>query len=184
MSKLKFFPILFIPIILAGCLSSLHPLYSENTKFFDPGLIGSWVEEGGSDTLIFTETGHKRFQFIYSEKGKRAEFEVYLAKLGETHFIDITPVETKAENDLWSMLMIPAHIFGVYKRVGDQMNINMLNDDRLTEQLKKKTLVLPFEETDNNIVLTASTDQLQKFAQDYATDTAVFQPGKPFQKIR
>jgi hypothetical protein len=184
MFRLKFFPVLLMPIILAGCLSTLHPLYTENTKVFDPGLIGRWVEEGENDTLIFTETGHKQFQFIYSNKGKRAEFEVYLAKLGETEFIDAVPESSEGENDLWSMLMVPTHIFGVYKRIGDQLTINMLTDDWLKKQLRSKAVDLPYEETDDNIILTASSDQLQKFAQTYASDTAVFEPGEPFLKIQ
>ncbi|SYZ72452.1 hypothetical protein TRIP_C20567 [Candidatus Zixiibacteriota bacterium] len=184
MSKFKFLLLLLVPIIVTGCLSTLHPLYSEPTKFFDPGLIGYWTQGEDNDTLIFNETGKKRYQFIYSDKGKHAEFEVYLAKLGETYFIDMLPVASSKENDLWSMLMVPTHMFGVYKRIGDSLELNMLNDDWLEKKLKDKSIALPFEETDNNIVLTAATEQLQKFAETYAADTAVFKPDKPFYKIR
>ena len=38
---------------LAGCIQTLHPLYTENDLTFDAALIGVWGEDNSKETWAF-----------------------------------------------------------------------------------------------------------------------------------
>jgi hypothetical protein len=52
MKKLLIATILVAVVVLSGCLSALHPLFTEKDLVFDPHLVGSW--RVGADDGVYT----------------------------------------------------------------------------------------------------------------------------------
>ncbi|MBI3044618.1 MAG: hypothetical protein HYY78_17510 [Betaproteobacteria bacterium] len=42
-----------LSLTLAGCVFSLHPLYTDEDVVFDPALIGAWVQGNAGNTWEF-----------------------------------------------------------------------------------------------------------------------------------
>ncbi len=52
MKKLLTATVLVAIVMLSGCLSALHPLFTEEDLVFDPKLVGSW--QAGPDNKVYT----------------------------------------------------------------------------------------------------------------------------------
>jgi hypothetical protein len=66
-----------IALLLAGCITSLHPFYTEKDLLFDPSLLGTWVavnpepgrqEEKEAMTWTFARSGEKSYDVVIQEK--------------------------------------------------------------------------------------------------------------------
>ena len=95
------FLLLFIVVMIQGCIPSLHPLWSKDKLVYKSELNGKWLDENseeGQEVIWqfsdgFEETNHLKgaYDLVHTEMKAKAEFEVHLVKLGETLFFDFFP---------------------------------------------------------------------------------------------
>ncbi len=170
------FPLLFIlPLLLAaGCVQSLHPLYTDKDLVFQPGLVGSWSEEGSDDVWIFERSGDKSYDLIYTEHSASAKFVAHLVQLGKFLFLDIYPHELDLDNDFQKAHFLPVHTFSRVWLQEDTLRLVMLDHTWLKDMARKKNLNLAHDRIGDQIVLTASTRELQKFMTRYAENPKAF----------
>jgi hypothetical protein len=154
--------------VVAGCVPSLHPLYTEKDLVFDAALVGVWSEkEDASETWAFEKTGEKAFKLVYTVDGKSGEFEAHLLKLGNTLFLDLYPdgkgLDELNRNDFYKSHLIPGHTFAKVTRIEPSVQMAFLNPDWLKELLEQNPKAIRHEKVSDRIVLTASTKELQEF---------------------
>src|SRR6187401_3334085 len=78
--------------VLAGCIPTLHPLYTDDDVIFDPALVGLWAEENSKDTWLYEKVDDKSYRLTYTDgEGKKGEFQARLLKLGGFRFLDLYP---------------------------------------------------------------------------------------------
>jgi hypothetical protein len=174
MRTAKVLSVLAISLFLAGCVPSLHSLYNDKTLALEPALNGTWVEKEGKDSWSFQKLGDKSYEVIYTEKGASAKFEVHLARLGKFLFADIYPQEPDLKNGFYKGHLVAVHSFAKIAVGADVLNITMLDPDWLQKMTEDKKIQLAHEEVDDGLVLTASTEDLQKFVLQYAEDEKAF----------
>jgi len=172
---------------LAGCVPSLHPIYTQKDLIFEPALVGKWspVEEGEqAEVWTFTQTGDKSYGLTIIEQNQDetvapAEFEVHLLKLAGYFFLDLYPEPPKNQNDFYSMHLVPAHTFIKMSIEGDILKLTLMDYDWLDKMIERKKVKLKHERIrDEHIVLTAQPKQLQKFIIKYADSNEAFpEPG-------
>jgi len=163
-----------LAVLMAGCVPSLHPLFTEKDLVYDPALVGTWAEEEGEDIWIFRKSGDNAYDLIYSQKGVPAQFEAHLVQVAEFLFLDTYPGEPNIKNDLYTIHLIPAHTFSRIWIEGDVLRLAMLDLDWLKDMIAKKKVNIAHEQVDGGIVLTASTKELQEFFLKYADDDKAF----------
>src|ERR1041385_7372623 len=82
--------IVSIALLIAGCVRSLHPLYTDKDLVFEKDLIGTWAQkEGNKDTWIFQQSGENAYDLIHTQKGAPAKFEAHLVRLDKFLFFDL-----------------------------------------------------------------------------------------------
>ena len=165
---------LFI-LLLAGCIPSIHPLYHEEDIVFKPELLGSWNE--GDTKWVFEQRGENGYYLKYYEKenffieaSTYSDFEVTLIKLGDNYYLDFYPGKND-QLDFSSLListLLPVHIFARVEFVEDGVEISFFDRDWLEELLEENRIRIAHEKTPEYFVLTASTDELQKFVIKYS----------------
>ena len=180
---------LFI-LLLAGCIPSIHPLYHEEDIVFKPELLGVWKE--GDAKWVFEQRGENGYYLKYYEKenffikkSTFSDFEITLLKLGENYYLDFYP----GDNDhldfsgLLISTMLPVHIFAKVNFVDEGVEISFFDRDWLEELLEKNRIRIAHEQTPEYFVLTASTDELQKFVIKYSDVEEAFVEASLLERI-
>ena len=193
MKTLKKTIILLAILVLAGCIPSIHPLYMDDDLVFNPELIGEWYDDDDPEqTWEFTRAGENAYTLKHTDfthKTKKldsgeftndticftGEFEIHLIKLGGIFFMDFYPNKNKMEiNELLELHLFPVHTFAKVQFRENEVRIFQVNPDWIDMVIKEKKIRITHEMVDDEILLTASTEELQKFFTKYAEEDEAF----------
>lgn len=136
----------------------------------------------------FKANGDKRYQLVHIDNnGNAAAFDIHVVKLGKDLFMDFYPTsmpsedELKQEEGFGSLLkdlekvnslkafhIYPVHNFAKLEIEQKQLKITMFNPDFLKKLLENQQIRIKHEKTEEGFILTASPQELQKFAEKYA----------------
>lgn len=178
-------------IFIAGCIPSIYPLYTDETLTFEEKLLGEWTEE--EDYSISEETGEKIYSTWNFKKakrgnyydlirltkdGERSEYEVNLVKLGKQYYFDFYPADQqKALSDLDEFLFLhlfPVHTFAKAELEEEKVVFYMFDADWMAKLIGQRKIRIRHEEVDDMILLSASTEELQKFVLKYGGDPKAY----------
>jgi hypothetical protein len=162
--------------IAAGCIPSLHALYTDETTTFEPGLLGAWEQGKAESMWEFTQKGTNTYGLVYTDKqGKAGRFDVRLVAIGERHFLDLYPEDPKeVENPYYKFHLFRMHTFLKLSLDGSSLQLAGMNPTWLNEKLKADPSAIQHERVNNQVVITASPKELQAFVHRYADDKDAF----------
>lgn len=149
-------------IMLAGCVPSLNPLYTDKDVIFDPTLLGVWAEIDSKETWAFTKRAGKGYQLINTdENGKKSEFLAHLMKIEGEMFLDLYAVKPADLQD--NDYLLPLHTFILVLEIDPRPRFSYLDPGWLKTFLEKNPAAIRHEKVNNEILLAASALELQKF---------------------
>ena len=173
--------VLVITVIaaLSSCIFTFHPLYSDDILTDVPGLEGSFSKHDGfpqdSSEWIFTREQKGTYQLRINQKDNSGTMEVHAVLLGGEYFLDfsVDDVSSDCIPDFIGYHLVPMHSFGKVHVHEDKLALSFIDMDWAEENLSKHRIRIDHETRfkDNNtefILLTASTEDLQKFVAKYA----------------
>lgn len=184
-----------IIILLPGCfVKSLHPFYKENEVIFKKELLGTWagddsttwkIEQGKKFTGLFKpDQPDNSYLITYSDNKGSALFKVRLFQLDSQLFLDFYPDEAGNSNELMSLHLVPMHTVARVDQAGSRMVIRWYNEEWLIGLFRQNKIRIAHEKiplesgrTDDHdfqVILTASTEELQKFMLKYSGDPKAF----------
>jgi hypothetical protein len=162
----------FLFLSLAGCIPSIHPLYTSNDIVFNPLLVGDWFEKDNSNRWKFESSGDSIYKLTYFENGvfgndsieTRSEFDVHLVSLAGNYFIDLYPGDNShiPISGLLSSTLLPVHTFAKLVFNDGEFEIRFFSNEWLKQSILDKKLNIAYEKTNDLIVLTAPTRDLQE----------------------
>lgn len=161
-----------IASIFAGCIPSLHPLYDDQTLIFDEALIGKWMFRDNSEEQIwqFSKAGEKEYELRIFQAGKDGRFEAHLLELDGKTYLDLYPAENKSMenlNDIYKTHLVAAHTFLKVNLTVHNLKVNWF----MHKLLEDDPNLLRHERINKDqIVLTASTEELQRFVIEHADE--------------
>lgn len=167
--------------LLHGCIPSIYPLYSEDKLIFEELLIGEWREDGDYPLWRFErgdETGTYYTLLHTSEEGKSSSYEVHLVKLGDNLYFDFYPDgDQNGVQDLDDFLQIhlfPVHTFARVELSGEKVAFYMFDTDWLSKLIEQRKIRIRHENTDDMLLLSAGTEELQQFVEKYGDDEKAY----------
>ena len=184
--KLLFY---LLAALLGGCVPvmSLHSLYTEGDVVFEENLVGTWVDDPDSPktTWEFSRAGakEKAYKLVYSDdEGKKGSFVVHLVKLENRLFLDVLPSQFPSEQQDWEKMkwaynfffFVSAHTFIKIDSIEPKLKMRRTINDEMKELFKEEPNAVKHELVEDEIILTASTKELQAFVLKYAYDIRVF----------
>ncbi len=178
--KAKKFLFYLLAVLLGGCVLSLHPLYTEKDLIFEEKLLGTWAKNDSKETWQFKQVnGDKYYKMIYTdEKGKKGPFDAGLGKLNNMMFLNIFPQEPKLKaNDFYKFHILRVHSFIKIEQIEPTLKMRIMNPEKMKEMLENDPNLIKYEIVQDRLVLTASTEELQKFMKAHANDEGLF--GEP-----
>lgn len=165
--------------LLAACVPSVHPLYTEKDLVQDPALSGSWTNTSSSDHWAFEAAEGKSYQLVQTDaEGRVATFSAHLLKLDGVLFLDIQVTDLRDGpdklNEVAQITLIPGHLFFKVAELGPHLKLAFVNPDWLGKLLEKNPNALAYVKTDHAFTLTASTKELQRFFRKHMKSPEMF----------
>ncbi len=185
--------------ILSGCsVPSLNPLSSKDVMADDPGLEGAWGTEKGEVFARVARAGPGEYTVAAALMGDEADepprpevVTARLVKLGESTFIDLV-LHEEQRSDLTrdhNFLAVRTYQVLKIKRDGDTLTVWGPEYDCYKSLLTSGEAKLPYTELADaaggpDLVVTASTRELQAFFKAHADDQAVFGNTVVFKRVK
>lgn len=177
------FIIAIAALAVTGCITSVHPLFTDQELIYKPELEGAW--NNSDETLIFsgkskTFLGHDKtfYSIQYVENSDTTQLIGRLGKLGGQYFLDMTIDDNDPKvKDLIGLYVFPVHIFFKISFANDKISMNSfaLSSDWLDKLIRERRIRIDHEIEQNQILLTASTEELQKFVIKYENEPKAFE---------
>ena len=152
-------------LMLAGCIPSLNPLYTEQDLIFDRNLLGVWTDAESKETWAFTHLEEKEYKLVYTdEDGMKGEFKARLLKIDGNTFLDLTPIRPAlSQNDFYKGHFLTVHTFVLITQTAPTVQISFLEPEFLKNTVARNPNALRHEKIGDDILITASTKELQTF---------------------
>ena len=180
-------------IFLTGCWQkSVYPFFKDKDVFFEEKLIGSWREadkQGDEGTTWTFEKGESAnaYKVHIADKETKLDSDGRLFKLGETKFLDL-----HSRNR--GVIDMPAHALFRVKELGDTFKLQMLSPGWFKNQLQlhpkeiENIFVSDPEHPDDvdkgEFVLTAPTDEVQKYLLAHINDEGFWEEPGELKKVK
>jgi len=178
--------ILMLVLLNACVVKSLHPFYQDEDVVFDHSLLGSWMDEDSTRWEIDPYTFPKGFMrgdatdnsylvVLYEEPDRPQRFNVHLFTLNGRIYLDFMPIRDGNDQEFIDVHYIPGHSLALLEKNDDgSLTIGWFNDKWIEELFKENRVKISHElvtgppgETTEEYILTASTEELQKFIIKY-----------------
>ncbi|HWD93212.1 MAG TPA: hypothetical protein VG938_12785 [Verrucomicrobiae bacterium] len=157
-------------VLLAACIPSVNPFYTEKDVVMDQRLLGGWQEKGNADNpdvwQFERSTNGNSFNLTITENGRTGEFSAHLFKLKTEEFLDLIPTDcdyATNQADLVAVSMFPGHLLVHVPQIEPALKLEFFNFDWLEKYLEKNPGALEHHREGERIVLTADTRALQNF---------------------
>jgi hypothetical protein len=194
--------LVLVGMMMTSCaVKSLHPFYKEDNLYFDPNLIGTWIESNKDSTrwhvnqIYFSygegegkkefrsngyAVGHEDRKKKECEETKITTYDVFLFKLNNQIYADFClPLFPEIHLDnlrIHNLAKVMIH--------NDEITFTFFSGDWLAELIETNKIRIAHEfiqypkpmsmKYKGEYVLTASTDELQKFLIKYGNDPKAF----------
>jgi len=182
--------LLFMTLLLGSCLTTLHPIFTEKDLVSDPRLNGKWSnkEDGStasyrpaqiSDVKSFSTSMQRNVSKIYMLDERDAQGLLkskqyaFMVRLGKYYYMDFYPAGLKHADNVekfFAAHYIPMHsIYRIRFKDDHSFEIQQLDAGYLENLIKNKKIRIRHEVTeDGNYVITAPTEELQKYIIKYS----------------
>lgn len=163
-------------VLLAACIPSVNPFYTDKDVVYDQRLVGEWQVVGewqqkdntnNPEMWTFEQATNNAYKLTVVEYGKKTgEFSAHLFKLKREQFLDLIPSKCEfATNqaDLVGFSVFAGHLIVRVPQVEPNLKLAFCDFEWLQKYLEKNPSALAHHMEDNSIVLTADTKDLQKF---------------------
>lgn len=176
---------LVLAIAMAGCsIPSLHGIHTPETIRDDAGLAGLWADTGHEVVVRIDRPAEAEFEatiVAMPDDAKKTatpmSFDVRLVQLGETMFADLVlnKQERQAAMERHQTMVVRTHQFLKFAREGDTLRVWALDFEKVRDGLLDGSLpvahaVLDDSDGSADLVLTATTAELQAFLRGRAGD--------------
>ena len=115
-----------------------------------------------------------QFQVVRNKAGDRLEPNLFY--LDNDLFVDFVPAHPDKHGATYQLRFRPAHHFFTIKSDGQTLQLGMLDEEWMEKAIQKGNVKIDHAvagET-HKLVLTATTEELQRFVREHETDTAAF----------
>ena len=168
-------------IALAGCVPSWNPFYTEKDLIFESSIVGVWQplqrSAASEESWAFITTGENDYRLEQTdEEGRKAVFEAHLFTLANRRFLDLYLVKLEGETKLnaWAgFSLVPAHLLLKVEQIEPTLKLAAMDPEQV-KRIVKEEQICHRVVSEGNIVLTATTKDLQDFVARHLKGEQIF----------
>jgi hypothetical protein len=156
--------------IVVSCIPSLYPLYREKDLLIDNRLEGLLILPDGWTKYNSGLT----YKLTVREQDKIEDFSMHLLKLGDDLYLDFFPADYQIRHDFLDMHLVPTHIFAKVELTDQYLILHFFDIEWLEKLIETNRIKISYVELEDRYLLTAKTEELQKFITKFANDSTTF----------
>jgi hypothetical protein len=182
--------------LLAGCLTTLHPIFTGKDLITDVRLIGNWEKTKDRTTVSYRNPvvaeisrlspalrNYSDKIYMLEEKNKdgtiKSSYYAFMVKLGKYYYMDYYPAgekEEKLADNFFSAHYVAMHsIYRLRFMDNNSFNIQQLDAGYLQKLIENKQIRLKHEiMEDGDCIITAPTEELQQYLIKYSDVSAAY----------
>ncbi|PXX98985.1 hypothetical protein DF185_13965 [Marinifilum breve] len=154
---------------------------TNNVTVTKDSITGQFVVNGALDHkqimhYLYPDT-RKHYQIKTFFEKDTSIFDAVLSKLNGNYFLDVIPNDAFLEEKLAESpaigMLLPTHMFFKIEVNEDQLVLNSIEPDDFKKLLKSNRVRVEYIERDDNVIITAPTEEIQKFLVKFA-DSELF----------
>jgi hypothetical protein len=191
MKKIIVSLILFSAVLcLAGCLTTLHPIFTGKDLVTDTRLIGNWEKAKDKTKVVYRQPDADEINnlsqalqkeaakiYMLDEKDGQGNLKstnyAFMVKLGKYYYMDYYPAgkkERQSSDHFFASHYIPMHsIYRIQFKNNNSFNVQRLDGGYLEKLIKNKQIRIKHEVMeDGGIFITAPTEELQQYLIKYS----------------
>jgi hypothetical protein len=192
----------FLLIFLSSCLTTLHPIFTEKDLAYDPKLIGIWniEREGNKERVTISNlatenslelpgniSGIKEKGYLISYQHDHGEdperYIAFLVRIGKYLYFDYYPAFKKEDqkiDELFGAHLVKMHTSYRVEILNDgNFELSQLDGSYVKSLIDQKKIRISHETSaDDNIVITASTSELQRYLIKYSDEPEAYDSKK------
>jgi len=189
-------------IFLSGCLTTIHPIFTEKDLAYDSKLIGAWdtENEGKKGKVIISNLATENslelpgnisaikqqgYFIIYKdENGKTSDqYIAFLARIGKHLYFDYYPADKKEDRKLdefFGVHFVKMHTSYRVEILKDgSFELSQLDGSYVKSLIDEKKIRISHEtDADDNTIITASTKELQQYLLKYGDEPSAYRSEK------
>ena len=168
---------LLLPVFFSGCIpTSVHPVYTDKDVVFVPELLGTWAEENSEETYAFSAHDPRSYRLTYTDdEGRTGEFVAHLLKIDGVLFLDMFPTEQNGDmNEFYKLHFLHVHTFFLVEQIEPRLRMRPMSMNWLRKLLEQNPGAVRHEMVGGDVVLTAATEELQRFLLRHVRTEAAF----------
>jgi hypothetical protein len=166
----------------SGCLVvSISPLSTEKDAVFEPALVGSW-NASPTEQYLFSKLGENAYKVEANDGKTKTTFVGHLVRLDGVLFLDMAASTAwaelgvpKAAEGTLNDWFLPLHFFVRVNQVTPSFSVSAVDETWFKGYLKEHPTALAYTFHDSDVVLTGSTDDIQKFFRAHANTPGAFE---------
>lgn len=184
MKKRLFMSLIVAALLLSlGCIPSINPYYSKDTRSPKKDFEGDFTQNEGAEKWQVEAAGNT-YKIVHTDDdGNEGKFLGVLFTVDDTLFLDLEPRKMfSTENTLYRYHVMPMHT--LFKIVLDESGFTLVpsNPEWVKKYLKVNPTEVPHVMKDNLPILTGSTEQLQEFIASHHLSDDFFSKGTKFNR--
>ena len=188
--------------LLSSCLRTLHPIFTVKDIVYEPKLLGKWKSEaqGTKGFVIITTLAadnsielpekisaikQKGYLVSYQDEDGDAtdQYIAFLARVGKHLYFDYFPVDkkdNKTVDEFFVSHFVKMHTsYRVDISKDDSFELSQLDELYVNKLINEKKIRISHEKDANgNIIITASTDELQQYIIKYGDEPGAYRSEK------
>ena len=182
MRKFAYIVALTALLMSSGCLVvSTSPLFTQKDAVFEPALVGVW-NESATEQYVFSKLGENAYKIDVSDGKTKTTFVGRLVRLDGVLFLDMAASTTWTElgvpKDVEGTLsdwFLPLHLFVRINQVTPSLSVSAVDEAWFKGYLKDHPTALAHTFRDDDVVLTASTEDIRAFLRAHAATPGAFE---------
>jgi hypothetical protein len=157
--------------VIAGCASTVSPLYTNTDKVTDPAIIGTWTWMSGDQSTVRIEKekdGSYQVSVHDQKSGDDSVYDAHLVKLGTVSFADLllTNYLHDGKNVDLPAGAVPLHEIVKYQIAADDLSVSSIDGDALDKAAKQAGFSLQLRDTEKSggsTVIISATPELRRY---------------------
>ena len=184
---------LLLPALLlsmGACVTSVNPIYTDDTLLEEPGLVGTW--SGSSGDVLKVMAGRDRHYAVsmIDQDGRASAWTARVTRIGGLRWVDVEPEPIPAAwSDDYRGAFLPLHQIWILQRADSLLVLASINADSLEELLgrspeRNRSLRIGGS-GGGTLILAGTTTELRDLLADLATRPGFIEDGdEPMRRVR
>lgn len=149
------------------------------------GGLSQALSKIGKGTLLNYSSDDQSYKMTVMEDGEALNYQVHLAQIGEDIFLDLYATESPhSSKALESMVWFPVHMFMKLELNEDRLTLTQFDLDKMNKLFDSNLIRIGHETVDGSVLITAKSEEIQKFFNKYSNDESVFDNVEVYERIR